>query len=171
RALHLFRRRFRSARFRFGDEADAFAGVQRCREFTGGFGDDARGLGVGLRFFGALRRDLFGDRRQIVAQRLFPRLQRVHRFAPFRLRRLQFAETRLGGFLGDGDFALGGGDRVARLFDPPLRLRPPADRGLDFIPQRFYSTDDRVVVALDPVQVFGLGRHVGPVFGFEDRVG
>src|SRR5882757_10142327 len=121
RALDLFRRRFGSARFRFGDEAGAFARVQRRREFTRRFGDHAGGRGAGRRFFGALGGDLFGDRGEVVAQRLFLRLQRVHRFAPFGLRRLQFGEARLGGFLGGGHFRLGGGDRVTGVFDPPLR--------------------------------------------------
>src|ERR1700744_2121267 len=60
RALHLFGRRFGSARFRFGDEAHAFPRVQRRREFAGRFGDDAGGLRAGGRFFGALGGDLFG---------------------------------------------------------------------------------------------------------------
>ena len=83
---------------------------------------------------------------------------------------LQFSEARLGRFLGGGDFLLGGGDRVARVFDLRARRGQPADRALDFVAQRLDPADDGVVVALDPVQVFGLRRHVRPVFGFEDRV-
>src|SRR5262249_5058921 len=132
RALHLFGRRFRGARFRFGDEAGAFARVQRRREFARRFGDHARGFGAGSRFFGALGGDLFGDRGEVVAERLFLGLQRVHRRPAFGLGALQFGEARLGGFPGGGDFLLGGGDRVAGVFDLGPRRGQPADRGLDF---------------------------------------
>src|ERR1700744_1100731 len=168
--LYLRRRRRRGARFRFGDEAGLFARVQRRRGFGCHFGDDALFRRPFGRFFGVLGGDLFGDRGEVVTQRLFLGLQRVHRFAALGLGALQFEEARFGGFLGGGDFLLGGRDRITRAFDLFLGRGQPADRVLDFVAQRLDLGDDRVVVALDPVQVFGLRRHARPAFRFDDRV-
>src|SRR6201996_9026642 len=143
--LHLRRRRGRGARFRFADEAGFFARVERRRGFGRRFGDDALRRRPFGRFFGVLGGDLFGDRGEVVAQRFFLRLQRVHRFAALGLGALQFGEARFGSFLGGGDFLLGGGDRVRRAFDLFLGRGQPPDRVLDFVAQRLHLADDRVV--------------------------
>ena len=114
--------------------------------------------------------DLFGDRGEVVAERFFARLQRFHRFAALRLGSLQFGEARLRFLAGGRDFALHRRHRIAGFFDFGPLLGQPVDRRANLVAQRLHPFDHRVVVALDPVQVFGLGRHLGPVFGFENRV-
>ena len=87
------------------------------------------------------------------------------------LRRLQFGEARLGFGAGRGDFALAWRrSRRARSSILARSLGEPRDRVGDLVAQRLDPVDDRVVVALDPAQVFGLGGHLGPVVRFEDRV-
>src|SRR5262249_30786613 len=82
------------ARLAFGDVFGALAGAQR----RGRRGDRGRGCGGGL--------DLFGDPRQVVAQRLGARLELFQRRLPRRLGFLQFGEARLGRGLRIGDFLL-----------------------------------------------------------------
>src|SRR6476646_683396 len=155
--LDRLRGRGRGARFAFAQHLRFLTRVERGRELAGGR----------VAAFGG---DLFGDRREVVAERRFARLQRVEGFLAFGLFGLQFVETGRSFLAGGGGFALLGGDRVAHFFDLGALLVEPFDRRADLVAQRLHPVDDRVVVFLDLAQVIRLRRHLAPVFGFEDRV-
>src|SRR5689334_11210709 len=138
------------ARLAFGDEVGGLAGRQRRRRA----GDRSRCPGRAG--------DLFGDRGEVVAERFFARLQPVHRFAARRLRRLQLGEARLRFFAGGGDFALLDGDRVARFLDLRTHGGHPLDGGAGLVAQRPDPGGNRVVIALDLIEVFGAGAHLRP---------
>ena len=79
-----------------------------------------------------------------------------------RLGFLEFGEARRGFGAGGGGFALLDRDRVARFLQLQADRRHPLDRGLRFVAQPLDPAGDRVVVVLDPAQVFGADAGLRP---------